>query len=129
MDTAVFEPEFKIPKPPPLRSRKPYVPLLLFAFPLPDDHLLQWAKIRKISSETDDWDLQQDAWAEIKRRRPQECWCRTTTIVYDGGQLARGVVIATNQSNEKMAQAQDIDLIQQYRNLLGTEPRWCRKFR
>ncbi|KAF7785214.1 hypothetical protein Agabi119p4_1379 [Agaricus bisporus var. burnettii] len=124
MDTAISEQEFKIPRLPPLRSRKPYVPLLLFAFPLPDDYLVQWAKIDIISSHTDEWYLQQDAWEEINRRRPRKGWCCTTSIYYDGRKVARGVVIADNQSNEKMVQAQDIDLNQQYRNLLGTEPGW-----
>ncbi|EKM77083.1 hypothetical protein AGABI1DRAFT_86863, partial [Agaricus bisporus var. burnettii JB137-S8] len=126
-DTATTEQEFRIPAPPPLRSRDPFVPLRLFAYPLPKDRLAHWAKTHNIP-ETDESDLHQDAFDDISRQRPPRGWCRITSVYYDGRKVARALVIASNRSKEEMVQSQDVDLIQHYRNLLHTDPGWFRQF-
>jgi hypothetical protein len=130
-ETTKTEAEFRTPTPPPLRNRDRdnYIPLRIFAFPLPDDHLVQWAKMHIISSETDDWNLKQDAWKEITRQRPQKGWCRSSFVYYNERKAGLAMMIASNRSPKEMAQAHDIDLIQQYRDLLHTDPGWFRKFR
>jgi hypothetical protein len=81
------------------------------------------------SSEIDDWDLEQDAWMQIKRVPPRIGWCRSTFVYYEGRSVARAIMIGSNWSTEEMAQVQDIDLIQQYRDFLHVGPGWFRKFR
>ncbi|KAF8731479.1 hypothetical protein AX14_004840 [Amanita brunnescens Koide BX004] len=100
--------------PPPLRSRDPdnHVPLRVFAFPLPRDRLIKWANMHNISPESEAYIRQQDAWEEIKRQRPQ-----------------KALMIASNRSTKELAQAEDLDLIQQYRKLLNIEPGWFHVFR
>ncbi|KAF7783407.1 hypothetical protein Agabi119p4_1431 [Agaricus bisporus var. burnettii] len=93
--------EFKIPAPPPLRSGEPYVPVLLFAYPLPDDCLERWAKTHNIP-EGDENDLCQDAFHDIRRRPPPRGWCRVAQVYYDDWKVAPALVIATNRSKEEM---------------------------
>ncbi|EKM77080.1 hypothetical protein AGABI1DRAFT_86861, partial [Agaricus bisporus var. burnettii JB137-S8] len=126
-NTSASDSVFKIPAPPPLRGGEPFVPLLLFAYPLPDDCLEKWAKIHNIP-EGDENDLCQDAFDDIRRQRPPRGWCRVAQVYYDDWKVARALVIATNRSKEEMAQSQDLDLIQYYRDLLHSDPGWFRKF-
>ncbi|EKM77082.1 hypothetical protein AGABI1DRAFT_86862, partial [Agaricus bisporus var. burnettii JB137-S8] len=111
----------------PLRSGEPYVPVLLFAYPLPDDCLERWAKTHNIP-EGDENDLCQDAFHDIRRRPPPRGWCRVAQVYYDDWKVAPALVIATNRSKEEMVQSQDLDLIQYYRTLLHSEPGWFPRY-
>jgi hypothetical protein len=126
-ESTTSQADFQIPTPPPLQLRN-NVPLRLFAFPLSETSLLDWAHKHGMTCETGDWDLHQYAWRKIKRRLPRKGWHRFKVVWYDGYDGGRAIVIATNRSAAEMAQSQDIDLIQQYRNLLGVDPGWYRPF-
>lgn len=120
-DIAISDQNFRIPEAPPLRGRNPFVPLLVFEYPLPEDHLIQWAKMHNMS-EPEEGDLDQDAFDVIVRQRTPRGWCRITTVYYDGRKAARALMIASNRSNEELAQSRDLELIQHYRNFLCTDP-------
>jgi len=66
----------------------------------------------------------------MQRRRPQKGWCCSEVVYYDDHHdvtnAGLAIMIASNQSARKMAQAYDVELIQQYRNLLGINPGWFR---
>lgn len=59
-----------------------------------------------------------------------ERWNKITCVYYDGDMASRCIMLAANQSLEDINRAQNIDLIQQYRDLLHVEtmPGWYRIF-
>jgi hypothetical protein len=96
---------------------------LVFGFIYPTDAVIKWADDHKIGLGEK---MFQDTWRAIAQRLPREC--RNLALVVARTGTVSCVVIATNETPEKLKRAEDLDMIRVVQGVLHylLPPKWYR---
>jgi hypothetical protein len=99
---------------------------LVFGFIYPTDAVIKWADDHKIGLSEKMFQRRQDTWRAIAQRLPIEC--RNLALVIARTGTVSCIVIATNESPEKLKRAEDLDMIRTVQGVLHylLPPKWYR---